>query len=439
MDCRFENILGTAVTMSTTTRQALVARNIVRGGTRGFVVHSEDGDILIEDNQVEDCAGTGIDARSNGERADLYRNRVARCGGDGIYGFGLIVAQNNTVHGCGGAGLALWQYESDGTVERNVVGKCGGDGIRLLNEYFQESWTLRDNTVYSCIGSGISVSATVATVTNNIGFGNGDHGLSWSGPAPPTLTCNDWFANTAGDVVGGPGPSDLTIDPQFCDLANNDVHLMATSPLVDAPACGQIGALGVGIGCGATATLLQRFDADREAGGVQLIWQVTDSRAIDQIHLERAEQAAGPWIVVASERSRQGDLVVDIDRGARSDRTYWYRLVNTSSGRNEVLGSPLEVGADNHAAYALRRVSPNPASGPLRFEFELAHVAPISLDMYDMQGRAVATLARGSWPAGRHTVAWSAATSSKEAGPGVYFVRYRFPGGHQDARLVRIR
>ena len=210
-----------------------------------------------------------------------------------------------------------------GTVEGNVIGRCGGDGIRSTDEPFEYGWMVRNNTVYSCNGTGIVLSERLSVrptaVSNNISYGNGGYGLTWTGSLAPNLSCNDWFANTAGDVASGPGATDLSVDPQFCNLPEEDVHLMATSPLANAPGCGQIGALGVGVGCGATATQLMRFDAVRGTEGIQLSWQVSDSRAIEEIRLERAGQITGPWTAVASERSRQGDLVVDLDRGARND------------------------------------------------------------------------------------------------------------------------
>jgi hypothetical protein len=51
-------------------------------------------------------------------------------------------------------------------------------------------------------------------------------------------------------------------------------------------------------------------------------------------------------------------------------------------------------------AFRLDRVGPIPASGPVRIEFELAREAAIELEIFDIQGRLVASPARGAWPAG---------------------------------------
>ena len=56
------------------------------------------------------------------------------------------------------------------------------------------------------------------------------------------------------------------------------------------------------------------------------------------------------------------------------------------------------------------------------------------VEMLDVQGRSVATLARGQWRAGHHAVSWS---TRRLHAPGVYFVRYRYPGGSAIRRLVR--
>jgi hypothetical protein len=67
----------------------------------------------------------------------------------------------------------------------------------------------------------------------------------------PAGECNDVFANG-----GDPRPTgtNLAVDPQFCDLLGGDMRLDASSPLVGA-ACGQIGALGIGCGTQAVASI----------------------------------------------------------------------------------------------------------------------------------------------------------------------------------------
>lgn len=66
------------------------------------------------------------------------------------------------------------------------------------------------------------------------------------------VDCNDFWSN-AGDYDGcAAGPHDFYLDPMFCDPCQLDFHIDCQSPCVGGPACGLVGALGVG--CGATRT-----------------------------------------------------------------------------------------------------------------------------------------------------------------------------------------
>jgi predicted extracellular nuclease len=81
------------------------------------------------------------------------------------------------------------------------------------------------------------------------------------------------------------------------------------------------------------------------------------------------------------------------------------------------------------AEFSLSAVVPNPSSHGSRVSFVLPRSATIQLDVIDLLGRKVATLADGAFPAGIHEVRWSGATSSGVARSGVYFIRLRGPGG----------
>ncbi len=88
-------------------------------------------------------------------------------------------------------------------------------------------------------------------------------------------------------------------------------------------------------------------------------------------------------------------------------------------------------------AFHLARIGPNPASGPVTIEFDMPRAASVEIDVFDVQGRLVASPARGNWPAGKHVVSWSATAGGVRPRPGLYLVRYRFPGGQEQRRLVR--
>jgi flagellar hook assembly protein FlgD len=56
--------------------------------------------------------------------------------------------------------------------------------------------------------------------------------------------------------------------------------------------------------------------------------------------------------------------------------------------------------------------------------FTLGRARPITLAVYDLKGRRVRELARGTWSADRHVVTWNGRDNrGRELASGVYFVR----------------
>lgn len=153
----------------------------------------------------------------------LQGNRVLRSGSDGIH------------------------FDHVGEVTGNIVGRAAGRGIVVLPP--GTAINVYGNTSYWNARAGLDVSSEAAgTIANNIAYGNQREGLVWSGTgSPPTLACNDWYANVSGATSGlPPGATDLAVDPYFCNVPQDDVHLAVFSPLRNAPGCGLVGALDAG-------------------------------------------------------------------------------------------------------------------------------------------------------------------------------------------------
>jgi hypothetical protein len=325
-------------------------------------------------------------------------------------------------------------------VEENAVGECGGPGMRLFETLNDP--IVRSNTVFRNGGSGIEVRRAnyPVTVEKNIGSENIGWGLVALESQEIHLGCNDWFGNTLGAIAGVvPGASDLNVEPSFCNLASADVTLNSASPLVGWTGCGQIGAFGVG--CGVTATLVQRFTAGRSSDGIRLVWKVAAGATASEIWLERSQGSSeGPWIRPITERSIDNGAVMELDQGAASDRTYWYRLVAQEGSLTMVIGGPIQVEAQALLEFRLVEVGPNPASGPVRIAFALKHGAAIEIDVFDVQGRRVASPGSGVWPAGTNEVVWDGRTRNGQPTPaGLYVIRYLYPGGQDRRGIVRMQ
>ena len=83
--------------------------------------------------------------------------------------------------------------------------------------------------------------------------------------------CNVFWQNSAGDFGAYlSGPSDQFIDPEFCDIPNDDYTVRSTSPCTEenSPTCGQIGAFPVGCGTvSVTPMTFSRIKAAYRDGG----------------------------------------------------------------------------------------------------------------------------------------------------------------------------
>src|SRR5262249_12498187 len=160
--------------------------------------------------------------------------------------------------------------------------------------------------------------------------------------------------------------TDLIVDPLFCNVDSADVRLNSASPLLaDTAACGLIGALGVG--CGLTATLVQRFTAARVSAGVRVMWQVAEGATASEVWVERSDgRGGGAWVRPATERSLESGATVELDRSADPDRACWYRLMALDARAVRQIGGPIHVEAQPRLEFRLAEVGPNPGSGAVR-------------------------------------------------------------------------
>jgi hypothetical protein len=270
--------------------------NVAEGFVDGIIVAYSHSTMRVEGNIVRDCSGNGF-VSTGGRSVTWTANQARRCGGHGFDLAGNHRLEHCTADSTGLTGIHVTQtssfyfptriigctvrdagshgiwYEDDvptpgprwpklagNTVERaggdgiraefadsvmyNVTGQCAGAGIRI--EAADPDLEVQYNTSYRNGGSGFVVQGgPMQSFDHNIGAFNDGYGLESSVAFVPA--CNDWFDNGAGATSGvSPGPTDLAVDPQFCDTFFGNVQLMSTSPLLDAPGCGLIGALGLG-------------------------------------------------------------------------------------------------------------------------------------------------------------------------------------------------
>ncbi len=137
------------------------------------------------------------------------------------------------------------------------------------------------------------------------------------------------------------------------------------------------------------------------------------------------------------------------DDGATLDQTYEALLTFESSDeplpgaatQNDLVvllrARPVTTtGVGDHlpAAVEFFPARPNPITRETTLHFELPSVAPVRIEVFDLTGRLMATVADRTFEAGRHDVRWDAAGGRTP--PGLYFARFTTPGHHAVQRII---
>ena len=77
---------------------------------------------------------------------------------------------------------------------------------------------------------------------------------------------------------------------------------------------------------------------------------------------------------------------------------------------------------------------PNPFSSTTTIRFDLPSATKVSLKVYDLLGREIASLAQGYLEAGYHQVQWKTSVAS-----GIYFFRLQTEGFVQAKKMVLLK
>ena len=299
-----------------------VTRNLVTGATVGYSINSASvtGNVAIDcggagyqldpthasgsfsaDTALR-CAGSGISAVTSTGYFDIHDNYISSAGTYGIHvGPSLFptTLANNVVKSSGSHGIWVENGEAasgnhvllaggigiatNGTADHNVVGRSSLHGIAATGVSQNTSY-LNGASGYDIIGSGTHA------ISNNIGYGNIAYGLLYAASGSATLACNDWFGNSTGATSGvAAGATDLAVNPLFCNLPADVVTLSNASPVLAAPGCGLIGALGAG--CTSPTSVAPapgeelglRVSPNPSRGGVDLLFSA--SRQVGEVEI----------------------------------------------------------------------------------------------------------------------------------------------------------
>lgn len=83
---------------------------------------------------------------------------------------------------------------------------------------------------------------------------------------------------------------------------------------------------------------------------------------------------------------------------------------------------------------------PNPFNPSTKIEFTLPKASRVTLEVYDLLGQKVRTLAYGHMAAGRHSVSWNGADDAgRQVASGTYFYRLNAGSTFETRKMMLIK
>jgi hypothetical protein len=187
--------------------------------------------------------------------------------------------------------------------------------------------------------------------------------------------------------------------------------------------------------CPVPVTLLS-FAALRSGDVTVVTWEVAEAWDHAGFHVHR--EAGG-------DRVRLTDgLLSGQTRYRYEDREappgpvrYW--LEEVSRGGESSWHGPVTVTVPAVTALSLSRARPNPFTGATLLRYAVPGPAPVDLAVFDIRGRRVKTLVRGTPGAGTYDATWTGDTDGGARAPaGLYFIRLRGGGETRLRKVVRV-
>jgi hypothetical protein len=190
----------------------------------------------------------------------------------------------------------------------------------------------------------------------------------------------------------------------------------------------------------AIATFLRSYDVSVRESRVDITWQVAQGSDDIEFIMLRESERNGRMDELDSRSIRRDDLEFRfVDGEIDPGETYRYRVDYVDAGNRHVLfeSEYIEIPA---LPLTLFQNRPNPFNPSTTIRYYLPEACLAKLDLFDAQGRRIATLVETEQEKGSHTVEWRAMDDSGRAvSSGIYF--YRLTAGKRtlSRKLVLLR
>lgn len=178
-------------------------------------------------------------------------------------------------------------------------------------------------------------------------------------------------------------------------------------------------------------------------GGVPRV-EVSGSYPQSHYTVWRSLRAEGRYVPITDGDVLCLNACFAFDPGAEPGRSYLYRFDLELADGSRVSFGPYPVTISADLARRVRAaVWPNPGRGGGQIELFVGGAGgPVEAEavLYDLQGRAVETLHRGTLPRGQNMLAWDGRGADGRPLPGgLYLLRFTTPLGGTVSRVTRLR
>jgi len=185
---------------------------------------------------------------------------------------------------------------------------------------------------------------------------------------------------------------------------------------------------------------LALFRAESMDAGVKVSWRYADPDRFVSTRVERAPAGGNDWAAVEARVVDENDASSVLDTDVQGGLTYRYRLQAADRAGNLMTFGPITAVAGRPVtAFALNPVWPNPSRSSANIDFSVPRPSHVAIQVYDVSGRLVATLADNEFGTGRYQAVWDGAGADGPAASGVYFVHLTAPGQNLVQRVTLSR
>ena len=187
-----------------------------------------------------------------------------------------------------------------------------------------------------------------------------------------------------------------------------------------------------------TAVLFSSFGATVSNRGVELNWLIASAEGLRGYNVYRSPESLTGYTRLNDHELLPVDETSFVDDDIRPGQTYWYR-VGAIDDDGEFLSLAQSVTIQPRELELLQNY-PNPFNPSTHIDFYLPNATPVTLVVYDVQGRRVATLVSEQARFGYHSITWDGTDQHGErVSSGVYFYRLTVGNRVMTKKLVVLK